>query len=832
MKLVDLSGTWSAYSEKTGAFTAHVPGCVHTDLATAGKIDPDFFWRDKAKDLTWIENEDFTYEKTFEIPKNMETENAILFFECLDTYATVLLNQKPIGETDDMFRTWSFPVGTLLKEGENILTVRFRSPIREVKDKPARSGAFTTERLWSRREQCTYGWDWVYRFVTCGIQRNCYILVPESTHTKKVYIHTIGADSESAQLRIIVITSIIQGGASFIAEVLNPDGKAVWTSTHYCEEDIFTEYADIPKPRLWYPTGYGEQPLYRLRITAVSGDRSEVFETFFGIRTVRLLQIPDAPGSEEERICKELQASESGRQYDFNEKTSSFLLSVNGKKIFCRGANWVPCDPFICNETDERITELLETAKEAGVNMLRVWGGGVFEKDFFYDECDRLGIAVTQDFLMACGNYPEEEPDFLCKISAEAKDAALRLRNHPCLMWWSGDNENAVLGDSSMKQYTGRSVAMKAIAPVLRRFDSERYFLPSSPYGGSRYASKTVGTTHNTQFLGLFLPYIWDSDLSDYRTIYLDYRARFVAEEPSFGAVSPSSLKKFMTEEDIFGNSMEEDKEAIPYFHTQTNPGLPHELLDYAVRFAEKLFGAFTDGEDRLYKLRYLQNEWVRLSFEQARRYAFFQSGVIYWMWNDCWPSFAGWSFIDWYGRPKDALFSFRRCAAPVMLSSEKREGCLKGFLCSTDEKQLRVRITVSTWNIQTSKLLDKKELNLTAEPNSVLSFDAGDIPARDQLTILDLYNEKNDLMDRTWYREGVPSIRRCDALSASVEETGRGSGILTVESEQLLFAVFPEGDAVFSDSGFLMLPGERKEIAFRKAASVREISATAYIPE
>ena len=298
--------------------------------------------------------------------------------------------------------------------------------------------------------------------------------------------------------------------------------------------------------------------------------------------------------------------------------------------------------------------------------MIRIWGGGAFESKHFYDECSRLGITVTQDFLMACGSYPEDEDWFIEELKKEAKYAARLMRNQPCLMWWSGDNENAVNGCDTDENYQGRRSAYEGIAPILYNEDPMRRFLPSSPFGGKKYASNTVGTTHNTQYLGEMFGYFLQDDCSDYKEFFKKFRARFIAEEPQMGAISLPSLKKIMGDEYIY------EGDEMWLYHTKTNPCLPHELYEYIVGFARAVLGDFKDGKDRVFKFRYIQYEWIRVVMEQMRREKGFCSGIVYWMLNDCWPAASGWSLIDFYNLPKDAYYSFKRCAKPVVSSIDK----------------------------------------------------------------------------------------------------------------------------------------------------------------
>ncbi|MCQ2449194.1 MAG: hypothetical protein MJ132_03255, partial [Clostridia bacterium] len=548
---------------------ATVPGCLHTDLQAAGIVG-DFFYRDNAESVQWIENCDAVYTKRFTLTEI--APNSVLCFHGLDVYCDIFLNGKKIGSADDMFIPHRFAVENDLQVGENLLEVCFRSPIKEVADKPQGIGAFTTERLNTRRMQCTYGWDWVARFVTMGI---CDDVVLESAlpnSPDQVYVYTACVSETAATVAIDATFQNLCGREQAVFTVTDPSGKTVFSKSVPVAETVSVT-AEISKARLWYPVGYGEQPLYCLKICAGGTEK----QTTFGIRTVKIEETVDQPDSVEYIKARELQRQKHLRNSDKNETTSSFRLLVNDTPIFCQGGNWVPSEPFYSAEDPQKIRHLVRMARNGGVNMLRVWGGGCFEKQAFYDACDEYGILVTQDLLMACGIYPEEDPDFIEKMTVEAETAALKLRNHPCLVWWAGDNENSVLGQLKNGEFSGNISSLYAGEKVLRRLDpTHRYFL-SSPYGGKPYTSATVGTTHNTSFLGDWFDFIWDGNTAEYRQETEKYLSRFMDEQPAFGASFASSMKSFLKDEDIFGSD-----DAMLEYHCQTNPGLPHTLFEYA----------------------------------------------------------------------------------------------------------------------------------------------------------------------------------------------------------------------------------------------------------
>lgn len=809
MGTISLNGNWSGScisfdGREEFGFLGTVPGCVHTDLM-GKQIPEDIYYRNHADACQWIEERDWKYTKTFSL--KYVPENARLVFEGLDTYADIELNGVPIGSADNMFISHRFDAAKALRVGENILSVYFRSPVREVEGREPRVGAFTCERMHTRRIQCTYGWDWVARFVTCGIWRDVYLQWNDGFAVKHAYIYTEHIVGDLAQIVVEAELEGYEAGGLVELKVTDPDGKTVYNHKYFCKEPELKEYIDIPNARLWYPSGYGEQPIYTLQI----GDQTYPF----GIRTAMIEQRPDEEGSPYYEKCLAIKNSVSGKIYDRNTEFSGFRLLINGVPILCKGANWVPSEPFPSAETDRKITTLLSLAKEAGVNMLRIWGGGIFEKQHFYNECDRLGILTTQDFLMACGSYPEEKPEFIEQLRKEAEYAAYELRNHPCLVWWSGDNENAVRGCDEAENYQGRTVIHQGIMPVLAKLDPKRRFLLSSPYGGNLYASKTVGTTHNTQYLGeSIFPYILNEEMADYKEHFGTYLARFIAEEPTLGAVSLPSLRRFMEQEDIF------DSDEMWNYHMKGNPALPFTLFDLLQSFAQKVLGPFSDGADRYFKLKYAQYEWVRITLENLRRNHGFINGLIYWMWNDCWPASAGWAFVDYYCLPKASFYSFKRCAKDLIVSVERAEQ-YDIYLCnnSLSEKQATLSLAymkdgkVFSIGEQSASIAAQRaekvcSLPLTAVPEGAVLLCDASFPGG---------------CDRAFYKSGALHVIPC-AAPAIVDRTADS---MTVTATEYIHAVELEGEFVFDDNYFSLLPGEKRTIRFRPAESAQSEELT-----
>lgn len=813
MKTLSLNGQWdgrciSPDGKENFTFLGTVPGCVHTDLM-GSHIPKDIYYRDNVEDCQWIEFCDWEYSKVFQLD-SLPTK-AQLVFEGLDTYADITLNGVYLSSVNNMFIAYRFDVSKFLRIGENNICVSFRSPVREVQGKEVRPGAFTRERMHTRRIQCTYGWDWVARFVTCGIWRDVYLDWGHSFSANHVYVYTENLWRDMAQIVVQADLENYEAGAVLALKVKDPEGNTVFHHNYFCKEPMIREYINIPDARLWYPLGYGEQPIYTLEI----GNKRQTF----GIRTVMIEERPDIVGSDYHQKCLEIKDSASGAVYDKNSEFSGFRLIVNGIPIMCKGANWVPSEPFPSAETDQKITALLSLAKEAGVNMLRVWGGGIFEKQHFYEECDRLGILVTQDFLMACGHYPEEKEEFIEQLRKETEFAAYALRNHPCLVWWSGDNENAVMGYDDAEDYQGRGAIHKGIMPVLAKLDPKRRFLLSSPYGGKLYASKTVGTTHNTQYMGEeIFPYILHSDMRDYKAHFSGLLARFVAEEPTLGAVSLPSLKRFMEHEDIF------DSNEMWDYHMKGNPALPFTLFEILKKFAEKVLGGFADGGDRYFKLKYIQFEWVRITMENARRNCGFLNGLIYWMWNDCWPASAGWAFVDYYCLPKASFYAFKRCAGELLVSIYK-SNFYDVYLCNDGIREKDV--VLSFFYIKNGKMVSvsKQAAFIGGETSQIACRIPLSALPEDATLICDASYAGGK--DRAFYREGKLHMIRCD----TPEITARADNSITLSAKDYIHAVELEGEYVFGDNYFSMFPGECRRISFHPSENAQssELTVAAY---
>ena len=800
MKRIYIHDGWSFTDERIGErLSAKVPGCLYTDLIAAGIIN-DPYYRDNDEKYRWVEDCEPIYETRFDAAFGKSVK---LKFDGIDTFAKIYLNGKLLGEAHNMFIPHEYDVTDLIKERDNDLRVEFTSPVKAVEGMPVAPGfAFTGDRINARRIQCTYSWDWVARFVTTGIFRPVYLEYREGLEIEDVYVRTDAVDRFGASIVAEYTLSGFDKPGIVEAELVSPSGRVVYRDRFYADRELMVRKMDIPSPELWYPSGYGEQPLYSFK---ASTDSSR-YETKLGIRTIRIINHKDAKGTEYYNRACEATKSEIAGPRTADDNFFGFKVVVNEKEIFCRGANWVPCDPFASEESDEKIKTLIKNARDMGANMLRVWGGGLFEREVFFDECDKQGILICHDFLMACGQYPEKQEWFINELLLESEYAVKLMRNHPCLAWFHGDNENAVDGSDTLPDYTGRDSAMNGIFPSIYKYSKNIPFLASSPWGGDKFNSITSGTSHNTNFVGEIFNYGYTTDCHDYKEFFAQFTSRFVSEEPTFGAISRESLLEFMTEEDIVG-----EDESILKHHSKTNPALPVHIYDDIRRFTEQVLGDFRDGEDRYFKQKYIQCEWVRITQELALRNLGYTNGIIYWMFNDCWPASLGWAFVDYYKRRKPAYYTFKRLTTPVVGSFDVDGKTL--VISNTSDDSDTAFVSVVALDMKDGfKEIARLDTGVFVDPYSAQSIDVSELyTGENVLLVCDVICADN--LYRSYYKSGKLEIERDD----SFEIVSSTDNSITVRANKYLQVVELSGDYVFSDNYFTMLEGEKVTVTFER---------------
>lgn len=765
-----------------------VPGQVHTDLEAAGHIPPPF-WRDQAEQCQWVENWDWRYRREFVLPEGFPTQHARLEFDGLDTFARIRLNGTLLGETDNMFVPQEFEAGPSLLPGNNCLEVRFTAPSKAIAGKSYKEFAacFSQDRVRVRRMQCGFGWDWVHRFLSMGIWRSVRLVSFAGARIADVFVCTQSIENTEARLHVeLAVERFDDAPASARVEVLDPDGQIAFAQVIMEAAGEHSLETTLREARLWWPNGHGDQPLYTCRTTLFDADGSVVDfrETVFGIRMAVIEEIPD-------------------------DISSSFTVVINGRRVFAKGGNWVSADPFPARITPEKYERLLRLAREGNINMLRAWGGGIYEPEAFWNICDRMGIMILQDFLLACAEYPENEPDFLEALRREFGAAIRQLRNHPSLIIWSGDNELG-MNQGEHTAYNGRRIAEEVTGPLCAQLDSSRPFMPTSPYRGNPNNAPNTGDCHISAW---YDPEFLASDMTEYRARISDKWGRFMSEYVAVGAPPVSSLRKFASEADLHDPAAR-----IIEFHTKDNP---YNGIDDATHYqllrrtAERLYGAHDDPLTMIRRMEYVQYEFVRLAAENARRRKFDCSGLLFWMYNDCWPA-NGLSLVDYWGFAKAGYYAMRNAFQPVIACLEPHSGAVLAHVVNDAPHAVACQAAVcfQPWS-GPPRWSRARPLNLAANGVSP----AFEVPlskiGADGVLVCDVASPEG--RDRSMYYAGMP--RDMNLPPAGLRVSGareKSGGTITVTTENYARVVCFDAEADFSDNYFDLLPGEEKTITWR----------------
>jgi beta-mannosidase len=802
-KLVILNTGWQ-FRElgKDSWHAATVPGCVHTDLLANRLID-DPFYRDNEQKQQWIGKTGWEYQTHFAVaPEILQRENIELVFEGLDTYADVYLNETPVLSADNMFRTWRVDAKRLLKAGDNVLRVRFRSPIKEIlplmaKMKyqlPAPNDQGEKTSPYTRKAPYQYGWDWGPRFVTSGIWRPVFL----------------EAWNEGRVIDLQIVTKRITPTASLTATVeveANHASKAtvvlrnLITKTVAAEKPISLDKGSnritldfaIAHPQLWWPNGFGAHPLYSFQAQLlIDGRLIDQKSTRIGVRTLELRQLPDEAGK-------------------------SFTFFINGMPVFAKGANWIPADSFPTRITKVKYRQLVGSAREANMNMLRVWGGGIYESEDFYDACDEMGILLWQEFMFACSMYPAT-PEFLDNVRHEAIDNVTRLRNHPSIVIWCGNNEietgwqhwgwkqtlPARLWDDYQKIFHG------VLPEVTATLDPSRPYWPSSPSSNLEDDpdSQRMGDVHYWQVWHAAAPF----------SEYEKQHPRFMSEYgfQSFPQIDTVKTYTLANERDI--------QSPVMLAH-QRHPRGNQLIREYMLReYPEP-----KDFESFLYVSQVLQADGIRIGAEHLRRIMPHNMGSLYWQIDDCWPV-ASWSSIDYYGRWKALQYYARHFYTNLLISPHVEDGTLKFYVVSDQTKSVPATIHFALMDFD-GRVLKGSEREATIAP--LMSRSYLDLSLSELLTGTDL---KNCFL----YCEllvGGQVVSLHDYFFAPFKEwrlpkpnitfdvaPARSGFRVTLRSDRFARAVYlsvADHDGSFSDNYFDLVPGKPMVVEYRQGTTL-----------
>lgn len=639
-----LSGKWKLYNENY-AVNACVPGDISDDLLKAGIIE-DPYYGDNADNCLWIVKSDWVYEKEF-VFGGEESDEIFLCFDGVDTFAEVYLNGVAIGETSNMHRLYEFEATNVINRGNNLLRVKMRN----VFDKFGKNGEkkynsiFNDDRVFIRKAQCHFGWDWAPKLPGYGIYRDVYVKSRKKGELSEV---TVNADIGGAVTFRLNFKEKFEGETIIIVS-LNGEEKARVAEKTCGKRKLLNVF--VKDPELWFPNGYGEQPLYDYSI--VQKKDGEVYSRTDGKLAFRKAEL---------------------EQISVNSTRNSFAIKINGRKIFAKGSNWVPADCMTGRITDEKYKFLITAAKDAGFNILRVWGGGIYEKDCFYNLCDEAGILVWQDFMFACSDIPDDDFGFVKEITAEAECQVKRLCGHPCVALFCGENEVS----GSFTPEVDEKYSVFALHYLLRGVCGD--IAPNIPYiRCSPFAFADTendvceGDGHNnlseiclfsSSFKGFDAAEYSVTDdkevlalkVKNYETFVEETKCNFSSECAVMGAANYSSLLKFAPKEEIILDSDFFRKRFLgnPYTYVMPN------FFDRQKAIAEAAFGKISDVEDLFKKVNKMQSDIMKTEILYARCNGE-SSGFMNWMYNDVWPT-GTWSVIDYFLSKKPAYYQMKRC--------------------------------------------------------------------------------------------------------------------------------------------------------------------------
>ncbi|NLT73029.1 MAG: glycoside hydrolase family 2 protein [Chloroflexi bacterium] len=639
-----LNGHWQLYKEGQGEpVQATVPGCVHTDLLAAKAI-PDPYYRDNELSVLWVGETDWTYRRTFQIAAElMGHARVLLCCKGLDTVCAVRVNGQVLGTADNMFREWTWDIKGVLHEGENTIEVAFTSPMKYVRaraegQRHLPAWGVGEHKLdsggWIRKEPCNFGWDWGPELATCGIWRDIEIVAYDMARLEDVQILQDHSRPESVTLATVIQAETVGQVPLEATATLSLRGTVVAVKTIHMDSGRGSDTLTVVEPERWWPNGMGEQPLYDLEITLreTGGATLDCCRKRIGLRTLELVRKPDQYGE-------------------------SFYFEANGVPFFAKGANWIPDDVFASRMTRERYRLSLQDAVDAHMNMLRVWGGGLYEMDAFYDLCDEMGLCVWQDFVFACATYPTFDPEWMENVRQEAEQNVRRIRHHASLALWCGNNEmeQGLVGDEwtdhTMSWADYKPLWDEMLPEIVGRLSRQTAYWPSSPHtpcGNRRdFNNPDCGDAHLWNVWHGKMPFEW------YRTCEHRFNSEF-------------GFQSFPEPRTVRGYTRPGDRNitsAVMEHHQRSGIGNT-TIMSYMCDWF-KLPNSF---DMTLWLSQILQGMAIKYAVEHWRRAMPRGMGTLYWQINDCWPV-ASWSSVDSLGRWKALHYMARQFYAPLLVS-------------------------------------------------------------------------------------------------------------------------------------------------------------------
>lgn len=700
MKKLSLNGRWQLkQAGKEEKIQAEVPGCVHTDLIAAGVID-DPFYRNNEEKLMWIGEKGWDYSREFNISSEfLNKKKIILNCQGLDTLADIYVNDCKIVSTNNMYREWELEVKKYLHKGKNKIKIHFKSPFPYLREKNQKfhipAWSVGEHRLygggWLRKQPSNFGWDWGPKLVTMGIWKDIELIALDTARIKEVKIEQKHLDTGEVKVKVAVeleklITDNIKGKLIFDLE----DQILVEKELIFAESATEIEFI-VKEPKLWWPNGMGDQHLYEIKVN-IFGKSGRIIDNDnkkIGLRELKLLLEDDEWGQ-------------------------SFKFAANGVEFFAKGANWIPADAFVTRVSDDDYRRVLEDAVEANMNMLRVWGGGIYESDKFYELCDQLGITVWQDFIFACGAYPAFDEEFMINVRVEARQNVKRIRHHASLALWCGNNEieQGIAADEwdpekiKMDWNDYKKLFDELLPDIVAEHDPQTDYWPGSPHSpkGDRndFYNPRWGDAHIWDVWHGKKPFEW----------YRNCEHRFNSE---FG------FQSFPEPKTVYGYTEKDDRNITSYVmeHHQRS-GIGNTTI---IQYMLEWFKLPHDFDNILWVSQILQGLGVKYAVEHWRRGMPRGMGTLYWQLNDNWPV-ASWSSIDYHGYWKALHYMAKKFYAPVIISGveDNDDFTVEIHVTSDSFEDLRGEVSWQLRNIAGDLIKESKfETKISSRSNNYI---------------------------------------------------------------------------------------------------------------
>jgi beta-mannosidase len=800
------SGAFEEGFEDAGWLDVAVPGDVHTAMISSGRIEDPFYDRNE-EECAWIEDREWWYRTSFVGPTRSlgPDERLRLVFHGLDTFATVWLNGEELGRHQNMFREATFEVGDRVRPGKNSIAILFDRPLEHVGEEHPDQWGRNPERVFMRKAQFGFGWDWGPRLPTVGIWRPVELRRERRSTIEGVHFHALEIDPKGEKaavaVRIEADRFAAEGPLDVQVALTAPDGSAAAESSFVLDGEgsdvAATAYLSVENPRLWWTHDLGEPVLYDLKVDL--GQKNGVLDTRksrVGIRTLELDQSPDP--------------DEPGTRF--------FRFVLNGIPIFARGADWCPADSFVGSIPDERYENLITAASEANMNMLRVWGGGIYEHDAFYDLCDSTGLLVWQDFMFACAVYPEGPPEFVSEVEAEARYQVRRLRSHPCLALFCGNNENQWIHDRAFWNREDTTVPgalyyHHVLPRIVAELDGSVPYWPGSPFGGDDHNDRRQGNVHNWEVWHGNVPRRFGEeprqDATPEGVSYLRYAedgGRFISEFGMHAAPARETLRRVIPQDQMYHHSPSMDH------HNKDDPkdkgdnlmltvtGLPEDLDEY-VDFS-----------------MICQAEGLKFALEHFRRRKPHCSGTLFWQLNDCWPVLS-WSVIDYNGFGKAGYYFAKRAYSPILASFKTLpDGIIELWITNDTLSDAEDDVTVSLRTFDGATVREESlRAHIPANSSSPVARWEAYLASGSPDRYLSVRSHQDRFPPNRHFFAAIKDLERAP-VEPEVEIIPSGEHELRVRLQASAYAYFvnlevPDEATRFSDNYFDLEPGEKREV-------------------